>query len=439
MAEKIKLTQRNIKTLEVKSTRYRVLDTEVRGLFVEMMQSGSKVFRLRKFINKQNKTITIGEWGPLTISEAREIARAHLVEVARGIDPNVEKIRHRLATVTLDKVLSDYLKARDLKPTTSKGYESKVKRNLPEWLDRPLADLTEQRIAEAHASISKRTKADADYTARVLRALFEFARYEYRDENGGQLFPDNPVVILKHRRQWNNVGRKSTHIRRHDLAKFWVTVEQFRRDAISSGESIPAAIADSLLVVVLTGLRKSEVLGLEWSSINLDSDYFVIGETKNGDPLELPIPPKLKEILSGLWLRRRNGAKYVFQNPKTKKPISEPKKVTKKINDLAGIEFGYHDLRRTFATVAESLSLGKYQLKRLLNHRQTSDDVTEGYTILTAEELREPAERIESRVLELAGIEIDGEVMSNRLFKQFLNLPDEYKIEFKERIEREIN
>ena len=63
-----------------------------------------------------------------------------------------------------------------------------------------------------------------------------------------------------------------------------------------------------------------------------------------------------------------------------------------------------HDLRRTFITVAESLDIPHYALKRLLNHRADSD-VTGGYIVINAERLRDPVERIAARILELA----DGE------------------------------
>ncbi|MDN5370828.1 MAG: hypothetical protein PWP74_2136 [Shewanella sp.] len=51
-----------------------------------------------------------------------------------------------------------------------------------------------------------------------------------------------------------------------------------------------------------------------------------------------------------------------------------------------------------------ALGVGSYTLKRLLNHRTSRDDVTGGYTILTAEELREPADRVAKKLEECAGL-----------------------------------
>ena len=65
-----------------------------------------------------------------------------------------------------------------------------------------------------------------------------------------------------------------------------------------------------------------------------------------------------------------------------------------------------HDLRRTYCSIAESLGIGTYTIKRLLNHKTGRNDVTAGYTVLTAEELKEPAQRIVSRINQYAGIDV---------------------------------
>ena len=56
------------------------------------------------------------------------------------------------------------------------------------------------------------------------------------------------------------------------------------------------------------------------------------------------------------------------------------------VND-SGVSFSAHDLRRTFITIAESLDISVYALKRLLNHKMTND-VTAGYIITDVERLR---------------------------------------------------
>ncbi len=54
----------------------------------------------------------------------------------------------------------------------------------------------------------------------------------------------------------------------------------------------------------------------------------------------------------------------------------------------SGVRFMIHDLRRTFITIAESLDISAYALKRLLNHKM-NNDVTAGHIIIDAERLRD--------------------------------------------------
>ncbi len=58
-----------------------------------------------------------------------------------------------------------------------------------------------------------------------------------------------------------------------------------------------------------------------------------------------------------------------------------------------GVKFSCHDLRRTFITIAESLDIRHYALKRLVNHKD-GGDVTPGYIVTEVERLRVPMQRI---------------------------------------------
>ena len=69
----------------------------------------------------------------------------------------------------------------------------------------------------------------------------------------------------------------------------------------------------------------------------------------------------------------------------------------KTIEEAAGIHATPHDLRRTFATVAESLDLSELTLKKLLNH-VTTHEVTGGYVVFTPDRLRDPIQRIEDYI-----------------------------------------
>lgn len=73
------------------------------------------------------------------------------------------------------------------------------------------------------------------------------------------------------------------------------------------------------------------------------------------------------------------------------------------VTKASGIAFTVHDLRRTFITIAESLDISAYALKRLLNHKMTND-VTAGYIIADVERLRKPMQQITDFILKSMGV-----------------------------------
>ena len=70
-----------------------------------------------------------------------------------------------------------------------------------------------------------------------------------------------------------------------------------------------------------------------------------------------------------------------------------------KVTEASGINFTVHDLRRTFITIAESLDISAYAVKRLVNHKM-NNDVTAGYIIADVERLRKPMQLITDNLLE---------------------------------------
>jgi len=81
--------------------------------------------------------------------------------------------------------------------------------------------------------------------------------------------------------------------------------------------------------------------------------------------------------------------------------LIEPKRQIQKVIEQSNVQFTIHDLRRTFITIADSLEISAYAIKRLVNHKM-KDDVTAGYIISDIERLRGPMQRITDSLLEFS-------------------------------------
>lgn len=365
-------------------------DEHLKGFGLRVTLSGMKSFIVETRIEGRVKRITLGKYCAITVEEARKQAKIILGQITRGDNPIAEKKSNKIKTMTLKVVLSDYLKARkDLKPTTAIDYQNVLKQVLPDWLDKPLINITREMIAKRHNEYGAiNSKARANYAMRVLRAVFNFAVHEYQLENGQPIISVNPVEYLSHTRGWFRVDRKNTVIKSHQLAEWH---EGLTKLAEQEDYSQAMMWCDYFLLILFTGLRRMEAASLTWKDIDFKARTLTIQDTKNREIHTLP----MSDFLYDLFFRRKQSqiSDFVFPAPSKTGHVMEPRKAMLKVAELSGVSFTVHDLRRTFATTAESLDLPAYALKRLLNHKMTHD-VTAGYIMRDVERLRKPMQRI---------------------------------------------
>lgn len=290
----------------------------------------------------------------------------------------------------LKDVFNDYMNARkDLKPRTRDGYECVLNLVIPDWLNKPIVKITQQMIAKRHAEFGhNHSKAGANHAMRVLRAVFNFAMHEYQNDDGKPIVTVNPVIYLSHIRGWFRIERRQTVIKTHQLNAWYFGLSNLLNETEYSQGSM---WHDYLLLMLLTGMRKTEAASIKWEDVDLKEKTFTLRDTKNRDIHTLPMSDAIIDIFKRRKLLQRN--EFVFPADSKTGYITEPKKIVQRVADLSNVPFTLHDLRRTFATVAESLDFPAYALKRLLNHKMTQD-VTAGYIMKDVERLRKPMQEI---------------------------------------------
>lgn len=392
MPEQFHFNKSNLNKIAALDKRVEYQDILIPELRLRVSEKGTKSFCVYKRLpGSKPVRVTIGKYPAVAPEQAKVKARKILASLVDGINPNEAKRINALRQITLQQAYDDYIKNRNLKEKTVYGYDSVLKNQLACIADTELSEIDRETISRIHRTAT--AKGQADLAMRLLRAVLNFARNEYLDENNRPIFPDNPVEVLSHRRQWNNAPRRNTHLRQNEIPHFLEALDKVKEDETYTGISI----CNALLFALLTGLRRSEILELKWQDINHEAQYFTIRDPKNSLPLELPITPLIKNLFK--IQEDRAISDYVFAADNEFGQIKEPKKVVTKVKKLCKADCNFHDLRRTFATTAEHLDIGTYKLKRLMNHSSGRDDVTAGYTILTAETLRSSAERIQESII----------------------------------------
>jgi integrase len=106
----------------------------------------------------------------------------------------------------------------------------------------------------------------------------------------------------------------------------------------------------------------------------------------------------MSQQINAIFQRRHNGESTGYEFPSNSKSgkLEDPRKFLVQVRKSNGQDWTFHDLRRTFATMAERLDVSHYAIKRLLNH--ANSDVTSGYLIHDTERMREPIQRISDEI-----------------------------------------
>jgi integrase len=357
--------------------------------------AGTKSFLVYRKLHGRPVRVTLGRFPDMKIERARKMAEKRLGELAEGKNPIKEKKAARQRGVTLAEVYKDYIESRGskLSANTLSNYKTIMNSHLADWANKPMSDISRDMVESKHRKLSAISESSANKSMRVLRAMFNYAHGKYEDEQGRGLFPDNPVKRLTHTKSWNRETRRQNKIKNQDL-KSWFQAVLFLAE---SDDEYQRTVSDYLQVTLLNGLRRRESAALKLEDLDFRDKTFTIHNTKNGQPVTLP----MSEYTESLLLRRRDLSSgwYVFPGRGGSGCINDPRRAIADIRKSSGVYFTIHDLRRTFISIAESLDVSSYAVKRLVNH-STGSDVTAGYVIMDVERLRKPMQQISDFILE---------------------------------------
>lgn len=150
------------------------------------------------------------------------------------------------------------------------------------------------------------------------------------------------------------------------------------------------AVPDIVKLLILTGARKSEVVGLRWDELDLAKGIWVVPPERNKAKNRKTIPLS-QGALKVLERRQQNCSVYVFPNPKTGEPLKHFHNTWDRIRTRAGVpDVRIHDLRHNFASLLINSGRSLYEVQKLLGHSSIS--TTQRYAHLTQDTLRDATE-----------------------------------------------
>lgn len=395
---RVKLTKRTVAKLAAPTpTGKQVIhwDEALRGFGVlcSGVTSAKTYIAQRDLPDGRTRRVTIAAVDEVPLAKAKRAAGDMLFNLRQGMDPKA----NRRGAITLRQALEEYLQARkDLRPASQRDYRLSVETHLRSWLDLPLHTITPKAVVDRHraiqAEVARRGRYKGDTTAnfamRVLRILWNHAKEDMPS------LPDNPVQL---RKKWHAENIRKRYVRVEQLPAFYAAVS-----------ALPNQIhRDYLLLLLFTGLRRSEAASLRWSDVDFGQRVIRLPGTvtKSRRDFDLPMSNYVHDLLVA---RRALGeTEFVFPSNSASGYFVEPQFPLNQVAKTTGSRVSAHDLRRTFVNACALAKIDLLDMKRLVNHALGKDgkDVTVGYMQLKEiEELRELAQRACDKLKELCGI-----------------------------------
>lgn len=320
-------------------------------------------------VDGRQRWITIGRHGPLTPAEARAKARQLLAEADMGGDPTHERDAGKKRPLFAD-FAETWLKTHveiKRKPNTAREYRRIIEHNLNPALGKVRVDrITRADAVKLHADMAT-SRYVGNRALAVLSAVMSHAeRLGYRPQYSN---PARGVERFKERKRKRPLSLA-------ELTALWTHLETLE------GDLNPYIIA-AFRILLLTGMRREEVLTLQWEHVDLEAGLIRLADAKTG-PRNVVLSKKAIETLTAI--PRIEDNPNVLPGHKHGQRLVNISDRWQEIRTALGFpDVRIHDLRHTVASVlARSAPL--IVVRDALGHSEIS--TTSGYSHAANDDVR---------------------------------------------------
>ncbi|MBP3316572.1 MAG: tyrosine-type recombinase/integrase [Alphaproteobacteria bacterium] len=370
-----------------------IWDTKTSGFGIRIGKTGATfIYKYRNKCNK-NQTKTLGKTSDMSVNEARDL----LDEFKPTIKSDSLIKSKKNKNFTVKDLCEKYQNEHQVRASTHKVDKSRITRHiLPIIGDIRLSDLTTEDVMGLQAAIAtgdkriviaghKNPNNPHSYTKvtggtgcakrvmEMLNAILNFG--EAHD-----LLEKNPMSSKKFEKI-NHVKKTVAYLDEESFTQLGYAIRKAELSKINTKKDTQATNIIKLLL--LTGCRKSELLGLTWDRVDMKQQYFNFAQTKTTDGEQIRVfGSAAKRLLEEM--HKTKSSKYLFPSmDKDGQEIHRQDcgKALKTIcASVAGLQekIHPHSLRHSFATQCNELDIPELQIGGLLGH--SNGGVTAKYT-----------------------------------------------------------
>ena len=347
------------------------------GLYVEVLTTGTKIWRYIYSFEGKRPKLTIGPFPEISIAQARDVHALMRAKVAQGIDPVEERKRDEQARVEEVRrgVLFRDFAALWIKETLfyrSASYRAQVVRFLDSYINPHIGDKTLHQVKAADVlkvmEGCRATPVTADRCRVIVQQVYNYAIRKLIVESNPAVAVRGAIVIPP--------KKHHVHLLEPQLARFWRELDK------QSGASMVTVLAAKLLAYTM--LRKSELRLGQWVEVDLAAGVWDVPaeRMKMKRPHRVYLSRQAVELLQDLHKMTGHGA-YMFPmrfRGGEGRPMGDAT-----LNHMFGRldfgvpEFAPHGLRGTAATLLKENGFSRDVIELLLAHQERSQ-VVAAYT-----------------------------------------------------------
>lgn len=376
----MKLTKAKIDRLKYGGdgkSRHVEWDDQEPGFGIRIYPSGQKSFVFSYRVRNRKRLLTLGNYGSLTLEQAREKAIKNKGEVLEGKDPLRQRQDERQAPTVRD-LSKRYLEEHAVKKRGSSRRDDESMINniiLPRLGSQKVAEIEFEDIDALHRKL-KNTPYRANRVIALLSKMFSLASTKWKGWSGRN---DNPAKGIE----------KYPEEKRE---RFLSPVElSALTDALAKHKN--QASANAIRLLILTGARRSEVFTATWDQFDLEAGVWVkpSAHTKQKKEHRVPLSAASQQLLNEM--QKTTSGDYLFPGRGRRNHLTDLKRFWESVCKTANIkDCRIHDLRHTYASILASSGMSLPIIGQLLGHTQQA--TTQRYAHLYDDPLREATERV---------------------------------------------
>ncbi|MBI1328118.1 MAG: tyrosine-type recombinase/integrase [Alphaproteobacteria bacterium] len=337
-------------------------DSEISGLGLRLYPSGKKSFVLSYRQRGTKRLFTIGQYGNITLEQARELARKKFGEIADGKDPLLSrresKKKHQW---TVERAFKEFQKK--LKALSRHHYEEVerifTKDVLPVIGKKPIDEVKKDDILKIIDGVMERgSGVMANRTLTRLGKFFNWCIERNLIEHSPVYKISKPAIERSRERVLAD----------YEIKQIW-----------RAADKVGYPFGPLVQFLILTGQRRGEVAAMQWKDYHEKEALWIQPreETKSDRSHTVPLSPSAVEILDNAL----NLGGYIFTSSGTR-PFENFSRAKAELDLIIKSSFEkenpshkfimapwtLHDLRRTCASGMAKLKIAPHVIEKILNH-----------------------------------------------------------------------